>query len=61
MEGKTDNSMISKERIKKAWEENDLVRVEVCSLRVGRQTGAWGVPQTPQKRRDGDATCLGGQ
>ena len=25
MEGKTDNSMTSKERIKKAWEENDLV------------------------------------
>lgn len=25
MEGKTDNGMTSKERIKKAWEENDLV------------------------------------
>ena len=38
-----------------------LVRAEMCSLRIGRQTGAWCVPQTPQKRWNGKAPCLGGQ
>lgn len=38
-----------------------LVRAKVCSLRIGWQTGTWCVPQTPQKRRNGKAPCLGGQ
>ena len=38
-----------------------LVRAEVCSLRVGRQTGTGCVPQTSQKRRNGKAPCLGGK
>ena len=38
-----------------------LVRAEVRSLRVGRQTGAGHMSKTPQKRRNGKAPCLGGQ
>ena len=38
-----------------------LVRAEVRSLRVGRQTGAGHMSKTPQKRWNGKAPCLGGQ
>lgn len=38
-----------------------LVWAEVCSLRICRQTRAWCMPQTPQKRWNGKAPCLGGQ
>ena len=38
-----------------------LVRAKVCSLRVGRQTGAGRMSKTSQKRRNGKAPCLGSQ